>query len=391
MRGTATLTGNRDKLKVMRFPPCVSALICIVLWSAPGPLAAQPTATPASAPQPAPMPTPGGPRIFFPVKDYAFGRVAMGEKVRYSFVVSNSGNQPLVISSVKPGCHCTTAGNWAHQAHDVAPGQTAQIPIEFDSSGLRGDVTRTITVFSNDKLAPVQTLSLKGNVWTVLEIRPRSATINLMSDSTNGSAVIQITNESGSPIFVSNPVSSTVKFTATLKTNVPGSSYALTVSAVPPFASGTTMGNISLNSSFSNMSVINITTIATMQPAVFYSPQQIPLIPEINRPMTNHVIVMANSRRDIVLSDLKCSDSQIAVSARAVVPGRRFDITAIVPTGYHLETGKTAELTAKVNDLRTPVIRIPIFQYPRRPGMAQEHPKVMSQIPPPPAPATAHP
>ena len=75
----------------------------------------------------------------FATNEYHFGRVMAGTLVKYVFIVSNTGDQTLEISNVAPGCHCTTAGDWTHQ---IEPGKTGKIPIQFDSGSFRGDVPK---------------------------------------------------------------------------------------------------------------------------------------------------------------------------------------------------------------------------------------------------------
>src|SRR5580704_9355879 len=77
---------------------------------------------PAPAPPLATVPAtnPPGAKIQFAVPVYDFGKVQAGELVKYSYVFTNSGDQPLEVSNVQPSCGCTTAGDWSHK---VMPGE----------------------------------------------------------------------------------------------------------------------------------------------------------------------------------------------------------------------------------------------------------------------------
>ena len=69
----------------------------------------------------------------------------------------------LIINSVQPGCHCTTAGEWTKQ---VEPGKTGGIPIQFNTTGVPGMVVRQITVACNiTNQPPLMFLQLKGTVY----------------------------------------------------------------------------------------------------------------------------------------------------------------------------------------------------------------------------------
>ena len=312
-------------IRDMKFPSILACLACAGLAAAPSYSSGQPAASAATNLL--------GPRMTFATKVHHFGKILGGEKVKWVYVLTNTGDQPLIISNVAPGCHCTTVGDWT-KAHEIEPGQRGEIPIQFDSGNFRSNITRTILVTSNDKLEPRQTLSLDCTIWRPFEVRPQSAHVNVTPDAiSNEPAVVDITSQSDEPVTLSNPTSANGKFKAELKTKVPGKKFEVTISAVPPFAPGNTVGTITVNTSQSNMPVINITVSATLQPAVFVSPTQIPLSPQITRWTTNRVKINANSGKMLVLSDPRVSDTNVIVQIKETVQGREFQIAAAFPPG----------------------------------------------------------
>lgn len=87
-----------------------------------------------------------GPKITFEEVEYNFGDIAQGDKVEYKFVFKNEGTAPLVLSNVLTTCGCT-APSWPREP--IAPGQTSEINVVFNSAGKRGPQNKTITVISN--------------------------------------------------------------------------------------------------------------------------------------------------------------------------------------------------------------------------------------------------
>jgi hypothetical protein len=329
----------------------------------------------------------------FVTNEYHFGRVAVGTLVKHVFIVSNAGDQTLVITRVTPGCHCTTAGGDWSKPHQIEPGKTEGIPIQFDSGSFRGDVNKTITVASNDKLAPNQTLILRGTVWKVFDVTPQLAHITIMPDApSNWTAVVHITNQSDEPATLSNPTSDNGLFKAELKTIKPGKEFDVVFTAVPPLATGDHTGTISVKTSLTNMPVINITVVATVQPAVGVTPPQITLSPQIDRWLTNRVTIIGNVSNSLVLSDPEASDKRISVEIKEMTRGRVFQLAAIFPPGFQIAPGQQVRLSVKSNNAERPVIIVPIRQLQRQPATSPPlaHPKPMSQNPPPP-PATGHP
>ena len=91
-----------------------------------------------------------------------FGTLLQGEVVTYSFHFTNTGNMPLIISSVKSSCGCTV-GDYPREP--IAPGKTGDIKVTYNSSGHHGFQSRFLTVMSNTNPAKT-TLRIKGTVQT---------------------------------------------------------------------------------------------------------------------------------------------------------------------------------------------------------------------------------
>src|SRR5216117_834423 len=114
-------------------------------------------AAPAGTKSAAGAPETSGPKIEFATPIFDFGKVSSGELVRHDFVFTNTGGAILEITDVRPGCGCTTAGTWDHQ---VNPGKTGVIPLQFNSANFDGKVTKSATV----------TCNVPGNSNLVLQI-----------------------------------------------------------------------------------------------------------------------------------------------------------------------------------------------------------------------------
>ncbi len=113
-------------------------------------------------PTPAASEVPTGPTttIEFAESRHDYGVIEQGEKVAHVFTFSNTGSEPLVLSNVKPSCGCTTP-SWTKEP--IAPGETGEIHVEFDSKGKSGKQTKTVTVTANTE--PAKTvLTITGEI-----------------------------------------------------------------------------------------------------------------------------------------------------------------------------------------------------------------------------------
>ena len=87
-----------------------------------------------------------GPEITFQEDRFAFGDIHQGDIVEHVFTFENTGNEVLIITNVQTTCGCT-APEWPRDP--VAPGQTGDIRVVFNSTGKMGRQNKVITVISN--------------------------------------------------------------------------------------------------------------------------------------------------------------------------------------------------------------------------------------------------
>ncbi|WP_018344850.1 DUF1573 domain-containing protein [Cytophaga aurantiaca] len=104
------------------------------------------------------------PVMSFEEKSFDFGDVKQGQKVTHTFKYKNTGTDTLKISNVVSSCGCTVPKDYEKV---VAPGATATITVQFDSTGKMGVVNKTLTILSNAVLPnnePAEYLQIRVNV-----------------------------------------------------------------------------------------------------------------------------------------------------------------------------------------------------------------------------------
>ena len=90
------------------------------------------------------------------------GDVKLGQSVEIPFVVKNTGDKPLIISSVTPGCGCTVAEK---PEQPIMPGKEERIVAKFNSEGQsEGGHTKSLTVVANTQPSTNYILTFQANV-----------------------------------------------------------------------------------------------------------------------------------------------------------------------------------------------------------------------------------
>lgn len=101
------------------------------------------------------------PGIRFDSEVFDFGDIDVNTIRSHSFVLTNDGTAPLVITKVYTDCGCTTA---AHPTEPVMPGDTARIVVTFNPAGRSaGYFTKLVRIRSNAASKPHR-LYVKGRI-----------------------------------------------------------------------------------------------------------------------------------------------------------------------------------------------------------------------------------
>ena len=102
-----------------------------------------------------------GPKLVAQLDEYDFGDIKQGEKVSHIFVLTNSGGDLLTIKNVKASCGCTAA---LPEKNELAPGESTNLNVTFNSTGRLGKQKKIIRIESNDPDNPQVIVTIKGNV-----------------------------------------------------------------------------------------------------------------------------------------------------------------------------------------------------------------------------------
>ncbi|RAU84173.1 DUF1573 domain-containing protein [Pontibacter arcticus] len=111
----------------------------------------------ASATTPA---NPNAPVITFAETEYDFGSVTQGKVIDHTFKFTNTGKSPLIIESASATCGCTVPQK---PEGPIAPGETGEIKVQFNTTGKVGQQAPIITVRANTEPNIMQ-VQMKGTV-----------------------------------------------------------------------------------------------------------------------------------------------------------------------------------------------------------------------------------
>ncbi|MDT8308970.1 MAG: DUF1573 domain-containing protein [Bacteroidales bacterium] len=101
------------------------------------------------------------PKIVFENPTFDFGTAKTGDVVKHTFSFTNQGLSDLIIHRTQAACSCTAT---MPTKKNLKPGESAEIALQFNTSGRKGKQVKTITVITNDYANPKTVLTIKGNL-----------------------------------------------------------------------------------------------------------------------------------------------------------------------------------------------------------------------------------
>ena len=102
------------------------------------------------------------PELSFEKLRHNFGKINQGESVSHQFVFTNTGQAELIINNAKGSCGCTVP-KWPRKP--IAPGESEEIKVTFNSAGKSGKQSKTITLVTN-AIPNTTVLTISANILT---------------------------------------------------------------------------------------------------------------------------------------------------------------------------------------------------------------------------------
>ena len=142
---------------------------------------------------------------------FDFGEVFQGEKVLHVFEFVNQGDETLLIDRVRSSCGCTAV---LVSEKSIPPGGKGELQANFDSTRFRDDVSKTISLYSNDPVHPVMQFQIKGKVLETIAMVPSQINFgNVVAEKTVTSTVL-LRNQGGKPLTLGKPHSTAAELVA---------------------------------------------------------------------------------------------------------------------------------------------------------------------------------
>ena len=183
------------------------------------------------------------PAVSVPRPEHDFGTILQGENVRHVFTFTNRGDVPLNIEKVSSSCGCTAA---LSSAKTLAPGESGEIQTSFDSTRFRGQVNKTVYLYTNDPAQPMVQLQIKGNIQVELLFEPQVVNFGAVAAKRTVKSSVTLINQGKQQILLENPETTAPELAAHLSAEAiaPGGKASVELTLTPKPGQGRFSGYV---------------------------------------------------------------------------------------------------------------------------------------------------
>jgi hypothetical protein len=135
----------------------------------------------------------GSPKLVVPERVLDFGTVAQGEEIGANFTLTNEGDGPLQVKTVRPTCGCTVVD----YPKSIEPGKNGIIKAKVDTTEFAGPISKSMLLMTDDPESPSMSLVIKAVVKPFVEVLPRPLVrINAIQGERSSQKVVLVADPS---------------------------------------------------------------------------------------------------------------------------------------------------------------------------------------------------
>lgn len=307
-----------------------------------------------------------GPIALVASAEHDFGRVMQGQKVVHEFVIQNSGDQDLVLQRIAPSCGCTAA---AVSSTSIKPGASENIRVTFDTAGMYGSKTKTVSILTNAREKAEVVLKMKGSVVRGITATPERIVFGEISSGASLSARTQevaISTTEGMNWEVSQVTSGT-RFLSVSAVPSQGAEKRYAVTVQPDAPKGELRERLIVEFKDPAHAAVNIPVTATILGDLRVTPTTVSFgIVSGTEPIERRLKYENSSTKAVTVTGVTSSHPAVTASMVDVDPGKRgVVVVKLDPTKVTGDLKATVQISTDHPEQSTLAVSVYGIQAPR--------------------------
>lgn len=195
------------------------------------------------------------PDLVFEDSEYDFGEIYRGNRAEHIFTFTNKGKSELNIEKVRSSCGCTAA---IISSKKIAPNESGEIKVTFNSGSYNGKVSKNVTVYSDDPDTPTYKVSISGTVVEEVSAKPERVDFSKVPFESGATRNISVKSEIDFKLKIKKIDSTNPNIEATFEKVKDKNEYIIAVSLKKDTDYGRINGNILIYTNSKNQEKLTI-------------------------------------------------------------------------------------------------------------------------------------
>ena len=195
------------------------------------------------------------PNITIKEPAYNFGKVYRGNKVEHVFRFKNEGKGELKIEKARSSCGCTAA---IITSKKIPHNEYGEVKVTFNTQAYTGNVTKKVTIYSNDPDTPKYKLTIAGTVIEEVSIKPKRLDFSKIAFETGPSKDISVKSITDLQLKIKKVESTNQNVIASFKENKEKDGYIVNVALKKETDYGKVNGSIRIYTNSKNQKKITV-------------------------------------------------------------------------------------------------------------------------------------
>ncbi len=273
-----------------------------------------------------------GPAIELSPPRFDFGELPQERIEKVTCTVRNAGSDVLLIRDITSTCGCTVA---SIPDSSLAPGESVPLAITFSTRHFSGEVTKLVTLVTNDPGSPKAVITLNAFVRAIVAVDPDELDFGMVARGATPSQTITLRSAAADAVELVEFVVPEQTFkTEVSKETTPDSTFTrVKVSIRPDAPVGTFASTARLRTSVKGLPPISISLTGQIHGFFVADPGRLPLGQvRQGQERTGTIQLIAQREGHHRVLGVRSSDPRLECTIKPIEEGRRYEIGVKLPS-----------------------------------------------------------
>lgn len=294
---------------------------------------------------------------------YPFGNLGPEQKVKHSFVLTNTSDKVVRIGAVRVGCGCLTS---TLATNSVLPGGTTELTAVMSLAGRKGYQRKPIYVESDAGPGAPLKVEFEGNVVPPIEVLPEGIHFGAQAVEGDLERDVMVVAMANSSFQVKKVTSSSPSFGADVETVEAGKRYRVKVKCKGPRSFGTSTASVHVETDHPAMPGLDVPVTVFVTGDIVAAPATLTLVEvATNAARPYYVHVYSPGKKAFKIEKVTAPQADMETRFTMITPDR-YRVELSVPGKVGELNGKSLRIETDMASMKEVVVPLRVILRPSK-------------------------